>query len=347
MTAAEAALLTALLGVLAAAGYTDCKKGVIYNKMLLPCGGAAVAIDLLYYSLWAGDYLAVFLGNVVLLGAVSAVLYCCHLWAAGDSKLLFVAALLIPGRFYTFWDIGPVAGFTIVVFAFSIAFVCVVVESVVLTVKDRVRLRSAVPRVDWRRAAASYAAAAAFTALFNRALLRTLGTVLADSPILLTAVDFLAVLVLLRLRDRLSTRWLTALAVVLWTVRSILWVAGQGLPGRAVDLRSWAVVLAMVPCRWMAERFNYRTIPASEVCAGQILSAATVAGFQASRVKGLPTGMTEDLRARITAQQAESVRRWAASAHGRDSVVIVRKIPFALFIGLGTLCFIILEVAML
>lgn len=47
--------------------------------------------------------------------------------------------------------------------------------------------------------------------------------------------------------------------------------------------------------------------------------------------QGLPTGMTEDLRSRITAEEAESIHRWKNSSLGKPFVVIVRKIPFTSF----------------
>ena len=56
--------------------------------------------------------------------------------------------------------------------------------------------------------------------------------------------------------------------------------------------------------------------------------------------------MTEDLRSRITSEEAESIHRWEKSAGGKPYVVIVRKIPFAIFIGIGTLAFLIIEVIM-
>ena len=54
--------------------------------------------------------------------------------------------------------------------------------------------------------------------------------------------------------------------------------------------------------------------------------------------------MTEDLEARLTEEEAESVHRWEKSKYGSDTVVIVRKIPFAVFLALGTLLFLAAEV---
>lgn len=347
MIATEAILLTILLMLLAISGYTDCKSSIIANRLLITCGLVAVPIDVLYYSLWGRPYLSAFLLNLVLLTVVSALFYCYHLWAAGDSKLLFVVGLLIPGRAYTLGTMGPASSFTIVVFTFSIAFIFVILESTWLIFKNRVKLKLSLPLMDWWRILGSYVAMVAATTIFNLLLQIFLGNIFAGNPLLVTAIDFLAVLTLIQLRDKFSTKWLLVLASALWSLLLALWFANLVDLGGAVNPRSWLVVLAMILCRWIAERFNYRTIPTAEVHAGQILSAATIISFTTSRVKGLPTGMTEDLRSRITEEEAESVRRWATSAQGKENIIIVRKIPFAVFIGIGTLCFFVFEVAML
>ncbi len=75
MIATEATLLTTLLMLLALAGYSDCRRGVIANRLLIVCGLVAAAADGLYYSLWGRPYLPVFLLNLSLLTVASAVFY--------------------------------------------------------------------------------------------------------------------------------------------------------------------------------------------------------------------------------------------------------------------------------
>ena len=50
------------------------------------------------------------------------------------------------------------------------------------------------------------------------------------------------------------------------------------------------------------------------------------------------------MEAKLTEEEAASVRRWEKSKYGRASVVIVRKIPFAIFLGIGALAMLVLEV---
>ena len=111
----EALLLTTLLLLLGSASYTDCRVSHIWNRHL---GYAAVPIFLLdfaYYSPLVGDGLAYwqpFLLNAVCLALTGLLLYALHIWAAGDTKLLLLVALVLclfaaswvlPGSRPAFW----------------------------------------------------------------------------------------------------------------------------------------------------------------------------------------------------------------------------------------------------
>ena len=85
---------------------------------------------------------------------------------------------------------------------------------------------------------------------------------------------------------------------------------------------------------WSAQ-YNYERIPTGSVQTGQILSAGTVLQFLPSRIQNLPRNTAEDMSARLSAAEAEAVRRWGNSKQGKADVVIVRKIPFAPLIALG------------
>ena len=99
----------------------DC--GSTHIEALAKCGAVAAILDAIYYLGFASEYFVLAASNMLLLVIVAIAFYGYHLWAAGDSKLLFVVGLSIPGRFYSFWDIGIWSGFVIIVLTFSIAFI--------------------------------------------------------------------------------------------------------------------------------------------------------------------------------------------------------------------------------
>ena len=81
--------------------------------------------------------------------------------------------------------------------------------------------------------------------------------------------------------------------------------------------------------------YNYKTIPTEDVTEGMVLSGTDTLFMQQSRVKGLPALSDETLRSRITAEEADSVKRWGKSKYGKSEISIVRKIPFAAFLSIG------------
>jgi len=111
--------------------------------------------------------------------------------------------------------------------------------------------------------------------------------------------------------------------------------------GFRVDNVAWnsVFVIVLFMCRWFAEQYNYQEIKTDDVKEGMVLSYMTVSFFQKSKVKGLPVYTQESIKTRITAEETESIHRWKTSKYGKDTIVIVRKIPFAIFICIGLIVF--------
>lgn len=103
--------------------------------------------------------------------------------------------------------------------------------------------------------------------------------------------------------------------------------------------QTYLLVLLVMWTTWIAGKYVYESVPTEDVKAGMILSKSTVVCFAPSRVKGLPQISYEDMRSRLTEEEAAAVRRWKDSKYGKETVVTVRKIPFASFIAVGVLLF--------
>lgn len=346
MIIVEALFLTVLLATLAAASYTDCCENRIPNQLLAISGGLAALLDVIYYLFFASRYCTVFLANLLVLILISFFFYAYHLWAAGDSKLLIVVALSIPGRLYTFWDASMVSGFAILIFVFSAAFLYVMAETVVMGIRNRNLFRLKTRKIDFARVLLSYLSMVGVVTVVHWALYRLFARPLGDDRVLSLTISFFIVLTVSQIRNRLSNRSFLLIASFCWCVVIALFAFGQYTWRSTIDYRPWLFVCILMFARAIAEKYNYQTIPTQEVKRGHILSAATVLAFRPSKVQGLPVGTTEDLRSRLTEQEAESVRRWEKSKYGKPYIMVVRKIPFALFIGIGTVAFLVLEVAM-
>lgn len=341
----EALLLTLLLLLLGVASYTDCRVGQIRNRHL---GCAVVPILLLDAAYYLGEtgaaYGQVFFVNVFCLALTGLLLYGLHVWAAGDTKLLVLVALSIPGRLYA-WQLPYVgSGVLIVAFAFVAAFVYVLLSGL------RKRLHEshwpqvrAVRKLDWLCITASYIWMVTWVQ-FVLAVCYALRLMAASDRLLDAAASCALVLLFLSIREHMTTKQISKGAAL----GCLALLAGSFSPllsfsyALSAVILLWAVLLMLL--RLLVQDYNYVTIPTQEVRAGQILAAATVCRFSRSRVRNLPEGLTEDLASRLTAAEAASVRRWQYSKYGEDTVVIVRKIPFAIFLAIGTMAFLVLEV---
>ena len=100
-----------------------------------------------------------------------------------------------------------------------------------------------------------------------------------------------------------------------------------------VRLQGYAAVIIL--CQMTITASLYKQIPTETVQKGMILSTSSTVQMQPSRVRGLPGVSREDLRDRLTDEQASSVRRWGKTEKGSPVVTIMRKVPFAIFLVLG------------
>ena len=344
--ACEVISLAILMALVGAASYTDVKFGIIPNRMLMCAMGTGIVVNLVYSFVTSGAYLTEYLSNVALLSVFALLLYALRLWAAGDSKLLIAVAFCLPGRFLTFWDIGMFASFSIVAIAFITAFIFVLGESVVLGIRNQDLFKS-LPAFDFPRYACSYLFTVAATTVFFVLFQRIVPRVFAEHGFMLMAVDLVVVLVLMQLRNRFQLRTLWVAAAVMWVAVLALIFSGNVVVLPHLNLFAWALTLLVSFACVLAGKYGYQEVPTSTVQAGMILSAGTVLSFRLSRVKGLPSGLSEDLTCRLSGDEAASVRRWERSAHGKPCVTIVRKLPFALFIGIGTVALVAIEVIMI
>ena len=131
---------------------------------------------------------------------------------------------------------------------------------------------------------------------------------------------------------------------VLTVILCILYVAGAVMSGsmRMNDL-GLTILLVLVShfSLKFAEKYNYEWVKTSEVKSGMILSCFAVQQFLCSRVKGLPESTDETTKSRITQEQAESIHRWEKSQYGKEYIMVVRYIPFAVFILAGLITYLV------
>ena len=317
---------------------TDCRHSIVPNGIVACACLSFLILDIICYLFFAKQFFIVFLINLALIATVSFFLYAYHIWAAGDCKLMLACAFGIPGRLYTVWPIGKASSFIIFINIFSVAFLYLIFESAALRVKNR-QYRIEFHSINLIRLLVSYFSTV-FALLCINGLLSIVFQEINQDQILSVAINFVVVLTLIHIRDKMSTTQLVCLLIGTTITYIILSLVGIISVSFSISTKSFVLVFILMFLRIFAEEYNYRTIPAESLEAGQILSVATVLLFSNSRIAGLPKDTTEDLRSRLSQEEVDGVKKWAKSKNGTPYVIIVRKIPFVVFMGIGLFLFI-------
>lgn len=330
--------LLVLFGLCIAASYTDIKEGKISNRLICYALVFDLAFNALAFILGDVHQLIPFLTNTGLMISISLFLYKIKVWAGGDSKLLCVLALLYPPEFY--WsESGKSPSFFVAVgFMFSCGFVFLVADSI------RNVYRSRSWSIDFIRrkfihTAVRYAQTSLILYTINLVYQFIIIRYVVLPELIFSCVCICIVYLIQDIKIFYNKKFsITLLAVIV--LLSIFFESIRRVP----SLLTYAIVLGLMVIRIFVEQYNYATIPTANVKPGMILSRFTTALFEGSRVRGLPEMSDETLRSRLTQDQVDSIIRWGKTKKGTETVVIVRKVPFAVFISLGLLLYFLLRV---
>lgn len=319
--------------------YTDLKYHKAFNRDLLGFAIFGVIIQLCNLLLGFQDLLA-FIINLAITFGVSFAFFAFRIWAAGDAKLFTVMVLLVPYQFYKVNETELFPAFFILGLVFTTALIYVFLESAYFFVKEIVKskkfsLREFVPKLtkdfflSW---VIGYLAADTFTGL---AMLMG-QNFLMNNRYTFVIVHLLLITALFSLLDTAQKKVLFTVACV--SVRLLMASPLVKYPIQfSIDFIF--VTAVIIVFRTFTERYNYQTIPTSDIRVGQILAKSNFIFLLPSKVKDLPEWSDESTRCRLNLSEVNAIKRWENSKHGRKTVTIVRHIPFAPFIFLGTLIF--------
>lgn len=350
----ESLMISITICLLVIASKIDMRSGMIPNKVVL-CGAALLLpLDLIYYLIFNRDDLSLWgidmLGSVV----IALFLYFISVWAAGDSKLLIVTMLGLPSRLITFINVGAVPCFGLIICVFSAAFVCVMTETLILTIKDAKNKKLSLQQYRFKLPSFKEALNILISYLFvyftmtfiNQIINLFTAKIIGNQILTVVMIDFMIALIVFEIKRHIPQtviRIITALYVLIFSLLVIFKILP--ISNVKIEYKALLIVLIVYLFRLAAEKYNYKEIPTKDVSKWMIPSAATV--IQLNMVKGienLPHCLSEDRRARLTQEQVDAIQMWRKTKLGKPTITIVRKIPFAIFILIGTIIFLGLEI---
>lgn len=338
MIIVESLLFSLLIFISIVASISDLRKGNIPNKLLIFGLILGTGLDFVYYWKIERSIAEIFLVNLIVATLISILFYGTHVWSAGDSKLSILLILLIPGKIYSATKAGIAPCILIFIFIFSIGFIYVIIESVVLAIKRGNFFYLKGIQFNFRYFITRFFSISAILFLLSQVISIVLPTFFLKNNFLIL---FINLFIILLTQD---VKWLNKPFFSAFLVLICIGIAFKTKACYVINWHIYIIVAFVILLRFFAEKYNYETINTSEVKDGMILSLGTIMRFQKSQVKGLPKRTTEDLRTKLTGEEAEAIHRWEKSKYGEKTIVIVRKLPFAIIISISTIFFILTEV---
>ena len=306
----------------------DFKNKKIYNKWVIPICVLGIVLHLLRgfnFSL----LLKIYSLSLLLMIIISILLYYFEIWAAGDSKLVIAFTACLP-----YWCIDKFSYMSVIyvlILIFSISFVYIIGESLYLCFRGEKNFKSKdVFNINMLLRMLMYSG---IYSLIRFGESFVLGDIYFRYSTLLYLINIF-ILLYIRKYDYILVKKKMIYCICIWGIYRLV-------KGFEFDNIAWNItfVVVLFLFRWVAEQYNYKEIKTEDITEGMVLSYITVSSFLKSKVKGLPTYTLESIRTRITSEEAESIRRWKKSKYGKDTIIIVRKISFAIFICIGFITF--------
>ena len=331
-----ATILAIILGIITS--ITDIKENRISNKTLLIFGIAGIVLTIAQYVLKTNIIWSAYLVNLTLVIVFSLVLYFLHIWAAGDSKLLSVLGIIIPANYCMLAGKLVPWGVIVVALSFVVSFAFLLIESIWLFINHKGEFSFKNVTKNAKQFIIAYVRNIIYISFalklenffakewFSEHSWAILGINI-SLILLISSFEFL------KKMPVVITALVLSVALSIYTDEWFLSLS---------RLKYYLLVVVIMLIRLMISEYNYATIPTSEIKKGMILSSFTTILMSKSRVKGLPDISKEDMRSRLTAEEAEAVVRWEKSKNGLKEVQIVRKVPYAIFIFSGLLIYFVI-----
>ena len=310
---------------------TDIRENRISNKLLLVFGIIGICLNIAQYIFKTHIIWNVFFVNLTLVIVFSLLLYIFHIWAAGDSKLLIAMGLLLPAN-YSIIDHRLIPWSVIVVaLSFIISFLYLMAESLWLFFKDRTSFSFRNVKKNVRTFLIAYVRNIVYISFALKLENYFAKEWFENHAVVMLGINISIILLVSSLE--ITKKWISLLVVLALSIIFSLY-SGEWFMDIS-RIKYYALVIIIMLIRVMISEYNYKTIPTTDVKKGMILSSFSTIFMSKSKIPDLPDISHEDMRSRLTQQEANAVVKWGDSKGGLKEVQIVRKIPYAIFIFIG------------
>ncbi len=319
--------------------YTDFKQGTVKNKFLLISFLLALVLDAVYYYL-NSDFIKCFGVNQVIVFVVSFLLFKIGVWGGGDGKLLMCLSLIYPARFYIY-EIENSPFIYVLILSFSISFVYLAIDSIINLLKGKNNIRT----IDFKdcinfEAIKNMVIVFMFFYIFDYTLCTIFNLLKFNDVYLIIQFLNIAVVMYCNFRFINNEKMVFCISFIFF----LLILISMKYVNYEFNILNVLLITFIMIAKSVAGQFNYTKIKSDELTKGMILSKYSTMLMIPSKIKNLPTSINEDMNSRLTLEEVEACKKWSNSKKGKDEFIIVRKMPFAAFISISSIIYMILGV---
>lgn len=330
-------IIAVILGVVST--ITDFKNKKIYNKNIIYALMASLFIYIVLWKQITVQYITNYCINIIISVIISFSFYYFKIWSAGDAKLFLAIIIIIPYNIYNVEKTNLFPALYLLIIIFSIGFFYVVLETLVLWVKDKKRIQVFKLKIkNIKQIIINYFMGYFVILFINNITLKFVPDFRINNGGLMLICNMLILFFLYRI---IKGKRKALIIMSLFLIANLTYYFIFGLRIYAINLKMFVFVLSIMLFRSFAEKYNYEEIRIENLKPRMILSFESVLKFYSSRVKGLPHSTDETTDSRLTTNEVNSIKRWSKTRKGQDTIVIVRHMPFAPFILIGEIMFFI------
>lgn len=315
------------LGIISSA--TDLKEGIVYNRHVLIFAVIGVTLDIFYFGIYARTYLTIYIINCLCIGCISFLLYITHSFAGGDCKLAIVLAILYPAKYYVIYSGSSLTLFFALGYALILGYIYLVGSAILKLVRKNSKISLAYVKNYFEEFFKSF-----FRVFIYVSALNYLFIIVMQKGIILNTWMIRMICIMLAIvvgKSKVLKKRYVIFCVTI--VDCVIGVFFRVLPF-SVNVENYILVIILMVLQMITKTNLYKEIELNNLKKGMILSSMASLMMQNSRVKGLPGISSENLKNRLSEEEVESVKRWGKGKN-IQSIVVVKKIPFVLFMILG------------
>ncbi len=323
---------------------TDFKNKKIYNKNII----VAVIISILVYIILCNQIEIAYIKNYLINFGISVIIsflfFNFKIWAAGDAKLFLSIVLMIPYEIYEVETNNIFPALNLLIMIFSVAFIYVAIETIYLWIKDKEKIKKIkdlkLEKIELKNFIIQYFMGYFIILFINNITFKFLNDFKINNNGLILICNMLILIFTYRVIREEKKFFIT---MYIFIILNIIYYIMFGIELHSVNFKILLLVLVIMLFRNVSEKYNYEEIKIINLKPRMILSFKSILKFYGSRVKGLPQQTTETTDSRLTIEEVESIKRWSKSKNGKETIEIVRHMPFAPFMLVGEILFFILK----